>query len=748
MACETVAVFSFVRNFFRGFSLLTLCVLLVPATVFACILGAFIFLPLPATLPTPKQTTPSEATKIYDVNGAEIASFQTFDQNIPIQESDIPEVLKQALISSEDRSFYEHDGVDVKGSFRALWADVRNKGAVQGGSTITQQYVKNAYLDQDRTLTRKVREAILASQLDRQMPKDEILYNYLSTTYFGNGAYGVGAAAQTYFRKPVKDLTASESAVLVGLIPSPTAWEPRGNPNDSEARRKSVLSQMQGQGYLTQQQYDEAAAQVEWLVDDKGDPGDAPATKIYGFEKTESKYPYFVDYVRKYLVLKYGEEKVLAGGLRVQTTLDPKLQGEAEASVATTLKGTADPLSMSLVSVEPQTGFVKALVGGRDWNVSQVNLALGGCPSNPLKDQYGTVQKVEAEPTCWKDPEPSNSGTGRQPGSSFKPFTLAAAYEQGVQPNKVYPAPRIYVAPNCKGAGCAIGNSEGESFGPTTIKEAMAHSINTVYAPLTRDVGFVQTSEMASRLGVTAEFWSSTLNSDSGTWALGTNSVSPLDMAAAYSVFANRGMRQNVTPIVKIVDSKDAVVEDNTARKGQQVISEAVADNVTDALKGVIDHGTAANSANIGRPAAGKTGTTDNNTDVWFVGYTPTLSTAVWMGYRNSANPIVYRGNSKVFGAGPPALTWASYMKQALTDVPSTDFSDPAPIQKPNANVLAPSGRTAITSFSASQQRTPVTTPTGDYDRTSNTPPAVAAPTASTTSTSMAPGSGDGDANN
>ncbi len=229
---------SFLRHVLRGFSVVTLSVLLLPATVFTCILGGFIFLPLPANLPEPKPIVSSEASKIYDVNGAELATLRKFDQNLPVEQKDIPPVLKQALISMEDKNFYNHKGVDLRGSLRALKADLQNKSVAQGGSTITQQYVKNAYTNKERTLSRKLREAVLASQLDRQVPKDEILFKYLSSVYFGNGAYGIGAAAQTYFRVPVSQLNASQSAVLVALIPAPSQWSPRDNPTQNESRRK------------------------------------------------------------------------------------------------------------------------------------------------------------------------------------------------------------------------------------------------------------------------------------------------------------------------------------------------------------------------------------------------------------------------------------------------------------------------------------------------------------------------------
>ncbi len=258
----------------------------------------------------------------------------------------------------------------------------------------------------------------------------------------------------------------------------------------------------------------------------------------------------------------------------------------------------------------------------------------------------------------------------------------------------------------------------------------MVHSINTVYAPLVRDVGHTQTAEMAKKLGITSAYYSQEFHQTSGTYALGVIDVSPLDMASAYSVFANRGLRQPVTPVVKVVDTKGKVWEDNTNREPKRVIDEAVADNVTDALKGVIDRGTAANTGKIGRPAAGKTGTTEDFGDAWFVGYTPTLSTAVWMGYSDGVRTINYKGNTRVYGGTYPTATWANFMKQALADVPITEFSQPAPIKKPEADVLEKAvGVSVPTAFAPATERKPDSTPAGDYDRVDSSPPPVAAPT-------------------
>jgi len=719
-----VDVYAYIRHVLRGFSIVTLCALLIPATVFVVIVGGFIFLPLPANLPEPKLTPISQATRVYDVNGEEIAVIQKYDRNIPVAREDLPLILKQALISSEDRNFYTHEGVDVRGSLRALWADVRNRGVSQGGSTLTQQYVKNVYTNKERSLQRKIREAILASQLDRQTEKDEILHRYLSNVFFGGGAYGIGAAAETYFRKPVSQLTASESAVLVGLIPAPSSWAPRENPVANEFRRKLVLNQMLGERYLTPEQHAAEIARPLWL-EGQGDPP-GPVTLVYNDQKATSKYPYYTDYVEKYLEAKYGEDAVATRGLRVQTALDPELQSSAQSTVTKALVGTRAPLNMALVAVEPPTGYVRAMVGGRDFQNYQVNLALGGCPERVDRRAQSPV-KVQVEPSCWGEPPVRGGGTGRQPGSAFKPFVLATAYAQGVQPTKVYSAPPVYYPPGCRAQKCTINNYEGEAFGSSNLKEATVHSINTVYAPLQRDVGFVQTAEMAKKLGVTSAFYSQQIHQTSGNYALGVIEVSPLDMAAAFGVFANRGLRQPATPIVKVIDVQGTVLEDNTNRQPTRVIDEAVADNVTDALGAVVERGTGTNGR-LDRPAAGKTGTTEDYHDAWFVGYTPTLSTSVWMGYSDGVRTINYRGNTRIAGGSVPTQTWGSFMRLALKDVPITEFSQPAPIKKPEANVLLNVNPAAPAAITVRSQRDPATTPAGDYDRTGSATPSVAAP--------------------
>src|SRR3954447_179263 len=353
------------RRILRAIALLITCGATVPIATAGTVLASFLFLPLPAVLPQPKVVVVSKPTHVHLLDGTEIAVFKDVEQVYPVNQQDIPPVLKKAVVAAEDRNFYQHGGVDIRGSFRAFWADVHGGKVVQGGSTITQQYVKNVYTNKKRDLTRKVREAILASQLERQVKKDDILFKYLSTVYFGDQAYGIGAASETYFRKRVNELTLSESAMLSGLIPAPSSWAPRENPDAAEFHRQLVLKQMLDQKVITQEEYDAAIVQKVVLAT-KGPPP-PNATLVFPEENPPTKYPDFVDYLRRYLYAKYGPDQVLRGGLDVTVTLDPRLQDLATQAVGSMLKGTNPDLEESLVSVEPLSGFVKAMVGGRSF---------------------------------------------------------------------------------------------------------------------------------------------------------------------------------------------------------------------------------------------------------------------------------------------------------------------------------------------------------------------------------------------
>jgi len=665
----------------HAFVALTVASVLVPVLTIGLLAAAVLYLPVPTALPKQRPGIDSRITRVYDKDGVEMTVLHRFDTTVPVTRHDIPRVLKQAVVAVEDRRFYSHRGVDTKGVLRALWKDSNEAAYVQGGSTITQQYVRLLYTGNQKSLERKLKEAMLARRVDRELSKDEILYRYLSRVYFGGGAYGVGAAAESYFRKSVRDLTLSEAAMLAGIIPAPSRYDPRGNPAGADNQRRLALHKMLEQKRITQAQYAEELPKRVVPLDEA--VAGAPATVVQPPRVYDTRYPYFSDYVTRYLVARYGEDKVYGGGLRVETSLDPVLQAKAEEAVANALKGTKPPLEMALVSLEPGTGLVRAMVGGRDFTKSQVNLALGNCtPKTAAAPGAPTQPPSEGDgPVCI-----GGGGGGRQPGSSFKPFTLARALESGVSPDKIYNGPAAYRYPNCtetvKGE-CTVHNVESGRGGRMTLRQATAYSVNTVYAQLIQDVGVKETAETAHRLGLTMVNPEGKLpngGSYGPSLTLGAAEVSPLDMAAAYSVFANRGLQLPATPVAKVIDSDGRVLEDRSTRAPKRVLPEPVADTVTQVLQGVVNQGTG-RRADIGRPGgtAGKTGTSESYSDAWFVGYTPQLSTAVWMGYSDSRRSLIgIKGLSRVYGGTIPAQTWHDYMAAALDGVPPVQFAEPA----------------------------------------------------------------------
>ena len=732
-----------VRTIFSSVFLATVTVVGAPVAFAATVLAGLIFLPLPATIPVPKANPAILPTILYDRYGNQIATLQRFDTNVPVTEAQIPPDLKEAVISDEDHSYYHHGGVDLRGTIRALWADLRNRAPVQGGSTITQQYVKLAYTNQQRTIVRKVKEAILASQLARQASKDEILYRYFTLVYFGDGNYGVGAAAQNYFHVPVQQLTVSQAATLAGLIPAPSARAPRENLAAAEAARELVLGKMLKYGYLTHDQYVSVMAQKLVLASS----GNVPpgATVVYPYQTSATQYPDFVDYVTRWLLQRYSPEEVYSGGLRVQTTLDPTVQNAAYAAVRQTLQGTVDPIEMSMAAVEPSTGFVPAIVGGRAFGgtgpYAQDNLAIGGCDPQPPK---GATVDVAA--TCWSGHSINGGTPGRQPGSSWKPFVLATAFEQGIQPTAAYSAPAVYQVPGCKPlAGqppsiCQVRNAEAGVAASETLAEATVFSTNTVYAQVAPQVGCPNVATTAKKLGVQSAYYATPPFYFCSPYALGEVDVSPLSMASAYGVFANHGQRAEPTPVLEVVDASGKVLLDNIKHlpSTTNVMPANVADNVTNVLQGVIAGGTGT-AARLNRPAAGKTGTTNNYTNAWFVGYTPTLSAAVWMG--NAASQATSMGRVKgvypVYGGTWPAITWRNFMAAALAKVPVTPFTQPAPIVPPQeAKALADRGPTTTVGIRPGAPGTAEPTPAGGpYRIPPPTPVAPPPPTSSTTTT-------------
>ena len=704
------------RNLFRVGVAFVIVAILTPVAAAGTLLATNLFVPLPAKIPEAEPLKAIQFSKVYDRNGELIHVFRRFDQSIPITPGDIPEILKKAVIAAEDRNFYSHEGVDIRGTVRALVTDVREGELAQGGSTITQQLAKNAYgVGTERSISRKIREAILASQIDRSLSKETILYEYLSRIYFGEGAYGIGAAAQTYFGKTVNQLDPSEAALLAGLIPAPSRYNPRTDPGTADIRRRSVLDAMLDEELITLDEWTAHKDRVVWLESQGPPPG--PATVVRQPTLETSRYPYFIQYVAEYLTEELGSEDILyRGGLEIHTTLDPRVQAEAEATVAENVAGvdnrtSIDPATgaevvhtfqMSLSAVEPPTGYVRALVGGRDFGFDQTNLATGA----------GTFK-----------------GRGRQTGSSFKPFVLAEAFEQGITPSAVY-----------SGGPLTIGdyspeNYEGAGYGRLSLRSATQKSVNTVFVRLMQDVGPPEVVDLARKMGlgippIDPEFDGSGLSI-----ALGSREVPTLEMAAGYGVFANSGVRVAPTPVVRVFGMDGNLLIDRAEPQGEQVIKPATADNVTDVLRGVLTSGTAAGKG-IGRPAAGKTGTAQNNKDGWFVGYTPTLSTAVFMGFDPpppEGQNFRVRGRN-LTGGSFPASAWQRFMRAALEGVPVTDFNEPAPIRKPASLELQRERRGFAPGDPSSRSGTG---PGGPYVMALDAPtaPAPTTTTSSTTST-------------
>ena len=571
-------------------------------------------------------------SRIFSADGTLLATLFV-ENRVPATYEDFPRVLVDAVVAAEDQRFWTHRGFDGKAIFRAA---LRNTGAgevVQGGSTITQQFVKNYYfpVKRPRTLAQKVREAELAWKLENDHSKKEILTRYLNTVYFGEGAYGIRAAAEEFFAKPVSQLSLSESALLAGIIRAPERDNPRRNPVRSISRRNHVLSRMSSLGVITKAQASDAQQSAVRL-------GPPPVRPV--------KEPHFVEYVKQ-VILKdpaFGRDEaeraalLYRGGVDIHTSLDIRLQAEARRIVAETLNRPGDP-EAALVALDPKTSKVVAMVGGRDFETSQVNLATGSL----------------------------GGGSGRQPGSVFKAVVLAAAFEDGKRPSDMYSStpPTVRVS---KTEVWRPQNYEGGGSGPMSLTTATALSVNAVFARLGMDVGPARIKGMAERMGVTAPL------RPHPSISLGTEEVSVLDMASAYGTLANYGGFQPPTPVVKVIlPSDDELLPRQELRR---VMDPGVAWMVTDTLTRVVSEGTG-RRAQIGRPAAGKTGTTQEIADAWFVGYTPELVTAVWVGHPTGRIPMRNVHGQTVFGGTFPAMIWKRFMETALDGKPVLLFELP-----------------------------------------------------------------------
>ncbi len=589
---------------------------------------------IPSIDPANSENRVEQNGYIYAADGKILAVLRGDEARTILGSDEIAPIMKQAIVAVEDRRFYEHRGVDLRGIFRAVWADISNKEIVQGGSTITQQFVKNTYIKPERTVSRKLKEAALAWQLERRWSKDRILTAYLNTIYFGNGAYGIGMAARVYFDKHASDLTLAEAALLAGIPVNPTAYDPTANPTAAKARRDTVLTLMFGQGLITREQYDVAREAPLPSPDQVHLPG------------TRGPAQYFAEYVKSQLIPYYGSGKVFGGGLKVHTTIDLEIQRLAREAIDKWLPEPDGPQA-ALVAIDPRTGDILAMIGGTSFSKSQFNLAVQG---------------------------------ERQPGSSFKPFVLATALAQGISPSTTYVSRPQVISLDDK--LWAVRNYEGQYLGTIDLREATVESDNTVYAQLTAQLGPQNIVRMAHRLGI-----QSPLDSFLAI-GLGAEAVNPLEMARAFSTLANGGVRVdgsvlgNLPRAVRAVEDGDRLELNSPV--GRRILDENVDAMITSILQDVVRTGTGTRAALDDRAVAGKTGTTEQYGDAWFVGFTPQLAVAVWVGYPDRLQPMLREfGGRPVAGGTYPAAIFKTFTKSAFEYMRGAKGYTPQPLAFP-----------------------------------------------------------------
>ena len=561
-------------------------------------------------------------TVVYASNGRSVLAVLRGDESrVLVKTEDIAPIMRQAIVSTEDQRFFDHDGIDLRGVGRALWADIRNQAIVEGGSTITQQFVKNAYIRNERTIARKVREAALAWQLEQRWSKDRILTAYLNTIYFGNGAYGIQQAARAYFKKSARDLELHEAALLAGMPADPARYDPVTNPENAKQRRKYVLNVMLEQGKITRRAHRAAARKPLPKEEDIRLPDHAGPAQ------------YFVNYVKDQLVAKYGAGRVFGGGLEVRTTIDLRLQQHARRAIERILRNPRGPAA-ALVAIDLKTGAVKAMFGGRNFRESQFNLA---------------------------------AQARRQPGSAFKPIVLATAMAQGISPQTELESKKVFI--DAGDRIWPVTNYDHTYLGRVDLARALVSSDNSVYAQLTDLVGPKAIVETAHDLGIRSPL------DAYFSIGLGSVAVNPLEMARAYATIGNGGRRVDGsvfgdTP--RVVESVERIrsgrLEENLPTP-TEVTEPGEAELLTSMLEDVVSSGTGVRAAVPGVDVAGKTGTTDNYGDAWFVGFTPEIAVAVWVGYPDSLTPMRTEfGGEPVTGGTLPALIWKEFVSRYEED--------------------------------------------------------------------------------
>jgi penicillin-binding protein 1A len=639
---------------------------------------AFARVPLPAEIPT------AQTIVFLDETGRqEIGTLSAQENRRVVSLDKIPESTRRAVLAAEDRDFYEHGAISWRGLARASAANLLRRRISEGGSTITQQYVKNAFpgVGRDRTLFRKLKEAVLAVKLERKFSKDQILEFYMNTVYFGRGAYGIDAAARTYFKTKVESLKPAQSALLAGVIRSPEFYSKQDHAASLKVRRDYILQAMVDRGWLTAKagRADMASKLgVSWKARPQG--------------IANSKAPFFLEKVRQYLVARYGAEAVNLGGLRVRTTLDMKMQAQADQTVKRILDNPKTDPKAALVSIDPRNGAVRAMYGGWNFKTRQFNYA-----TNAI----------------------------RQAGSTMKPFVLAQALNDGLSVNSVYPGPAQLIV-----NGEDFKNYGDTNYGQMTLRDATRLSVNTIYVQLMQQVKpdrvakFAKTHGLAAELGGTAgpgrdprPLEDPPVLKPVLALSLGSGDVTTLQLASAFGTWANRGIHQAPHLVEKVVDSRGRVLEQHPGNpQGTQVIAQVHADTMNMVLRGAVENGTGHAARLFDREVAGKTGTTSDYTDARFVGYTSDLVTSVWLGFDNPRHKLVgVRGLSGVSGGSLPAQIWHDYMDLATRGRPNTPFVPPADL----GGVVLNSTTTAP----------PTTVPQPTQPGPQNPPPTLPSPT-------------------
>ncbi|MGW7527611.1 transglycosylase domain-containing protein [Streptomyces sp. NPDC054783] len=629
---------------------------------------------IPANLKSPQL---SQRTTILDSQGQQIASVYSRDRTV-VDLKDISPYMQKAIVAIEDARFYQHGAIDLKGVLRALNKNAQEGGVAQGASTLTQQLVKNYFIEEagndptkvaeatQQTLGRKIKELKYAIQIEEKLGKKRILENYLNITFFGEQAYGVEAASQRYFSKHAKDLNLQESALLAGIVQSPSRYDPVNDEAEATKRRNTVLQRMAEVGDVSQKEADQAKQTPLGLHPSQPKNGCITAIRGAGF---------FCDYVRDVVLNDpvFGKTKETRaklwnqGGLTIRTTLDPQAQQSVQDSVKKHVYQ-SDAVATAATIVEPGTGKILAMGQSRPYgfgsNETQINLSVN---SN------------------------MGGGAGYQPGSTFKPIVAAAAIEGGKPPTQQYSSPYEMTYPSpvqaCDGKVWRndpnklekLTNENESEHGPMGMKEATAKSVNTYYVQLISDIGICPVTEMAKKMGVQRADGRAIDQAPS--IALGTQEMSPLTMANAYATFASRGVYCTPVAIESITqrvgtEEKSLQVPKSTCSRA---MSEKTADTVTTLLKGVVEDGTGQQAGLGDRPSAGKTGTTDERYAAWFVGYTPNMAGAVWVGdpaHKRQMKNITIGGvyNEKVYGGQVPGPIWRDMMTGALSGKPVEDF--------------------------------------------------------------------------